>query len=461
MWCGIRPPTRRRPMADLFIDYLSRCSFLLQQGKFVADVCYYYGDQGFNFVPPKHIDPNLGYGYDYDVANADVLLNRMRTEGNNIVLPDGMRYQLLVLPAREDIDVPVLRKLMALVHAGATVVGPKPTRANGLHNMAERDATVRKLAEELWGECDGETVFEHRYGSGKVVWGIPLREILHQRGSRPDFISATYPPEQFKEHIDYIHRRTDDADIYFIVNKDDTYETIYPRFRVAGKVPQIWDPGTGAASDISGCVSTPDTIQFPLTLPPKGSVFVVFREPARSYSSSEDRMTRSTHKLNLAPWTVMFPYNGNTVTGTFEALIPWPKHENPHIRNFSGIAQYGTRFELPDFAFNALTTLKLDLGDLWCVARVTLNGEDLGVVWKPPYQVNITETARQGQNDLRVEVANTWANRLVGDAQFPPEERTTNTNIDFSGTVRRPWGDIPLRDAGLFGPVTLVVSAAP
>jgi hypothetical protein len=138
------------PMAKPFIDYLSRCSFLLQQGLFVADVCYYYGDQGYNFVPPKHVDPSLGYGFDYDVTNAEVILQRMTVRDGRVTLPDGMRYELLVLPERDDIDPTVLRKVAELVEAGATVVGPKPTKATGLHQHVARDQAVRALAGKVW-----------------------------------------------------------------------------------------------------------------------------------------------------------------------------------------------------------------------------------------------------------------------------------------------------------------------
>jgi len=138
------------PMAGPWIDYLSRCSYLLQEGLFVADVCYYYGDQGFNFVPPKHIDPSLGYGYDYDVTNAEVILTRMAVKDGRLTLPDGMSYELLVLPDREDIDPQILARIEQLVHAGATVVGRKPTRSNGLEDYRRRDAEVREIVARLW-----------------------------------------------------------------------------------------------------------------------------------------------------------------------------------------------------------------------------------------------------------------------------------------------------------------------
>ncbi|MBN2132927.1 MAG: hypothetical protein JW741_25735, partial [Sedimentisphaerales bacterium] len=207
------------PKARPWIDYLSRCSYLLQQGVFVADVCYYYGDQGFNFVPPKHIDPSLGYGYDYDVANAEVILARMSVKAGKIALPDGVSYEFLVLPQRDDIDLAVLQKIELLVQKGATVVGPKPTRSNGLADYRNRDRRVREIADRLWGPCDGTTCTEHAYGKGKVVWGKPLRKVLQLRDVGPDFSFAPCHAPDYE--IDYIHRRTPDADVYFVSNRTD------------------------------------------------------------------------------------------------------------------------------------------------------------------------------------------------------------------------------------------------
>ena len=165
-----------------FIDYLARCSYLLQQGLFVGDVCYYYGDQGYNFVPPKRVDPSLGSGFDYDVTNREVILNRMSVQDGRIRLPDGMSYALLVLPDRPDMELDVLKKLAQLIRDGATVVGPKPTRSNGLTDYPGRDAQVRQLADRVWGDCDGRNVLEQAYGQGRIVWGRELRELLRERG---------------------------------------------------------------------------------------------------------------------------------------------------------------------------------------------------------------------------------------------------------------------------------------
>src|SRR6185436_8297489 len=109
-----------------FFTYLNRCQFVLQQGQFVADALYYYGDHVPNFAQLKKSDPaGVLPGYDYDVATQENILN-LHFEGGRLTLPSGMSYRILVLPTRDSISLPVLRRASVLVQAGATVVGPRP-----------------------------------------------------------------------------------------------------------------------------------------------------------------------------------------------------------------------------------------------------------------------------------------------------------------------------------------------
>ncbi len=479
------------PKAKPFIDYLARCSFMLQQGLFVADVCYYYGDQGFNFVPAKHIDPSLGYGYDYDVVNPEVILNRMSVKNGRLTLPDGMQYELLILPDRSDMNLHVLQKIKELVQAGGTVVGPKPTQSNGLTNYPIRDQQVKKLADLLWGNCDGENIFENRYGNGKVIWGHSLREILLSRGIGPDF---HYTSGNEKADLDFIHRQTPEADIYFIRNKKMRPESVNAHFRVSAKAPELWLPDTGAILQSPVYEQTPEGMRVPLQLDPMGSLFVVFRKPVTrphlvsldpgidvtSVNDTQIRLTafeNGSYKMKTSngqtmeieinrippalqltgPWKVYFPAGwGAPNSATFAELKSWIKHENPGIRNFSGTACYKKNFRIPRQWFKKDRKIYLDLGNLWSLGQVTLNDKLLGIVWKPPYRIEITEAANPGQNKLEIQITNTWANRLVGDAKLPPGQRFCRTNITYSGTPGIPWKDIPLRQSGLHGPVQLI-----
>jgi len=477
--------------AKPFIDYLSRCSLMLQQGLFVADVCYYYGDQGFNFVPAKHIDPSLGYGYDYDVINAEALLERMSVNDGRFRLPDGMQYELLVLPDKKDMNLQVLQKIEELVAAGGTVVGPKPDQSNGLTGYPTEDRQIKQLADTLWGNCDGKNVLEHRYGKGKIIWGRSLREILLSRGIGPDF---RYTNDNEQADLDFIHRQTDKEDIYFIRNKKNRREFVNAHFRVSAKTPEIWMPESGTILQQPVYEQMSEGIRVPLDFAPFGSLFVVFRKPVSqthlvsaypginakilserevcitAFENGSYRMKTSdgrTIKIDIdripsaiqitGPWNVKFPAGwGSPDSVTFAELKSWTEHENPGIHNFSGTACYRTEFTIPRQWFGEGKKIYLDLGKLWALGEVTLNGRSLGIVWKPPYRIEITKAARAGQNKLEIEITNTWANRLVGDAQLPPEKRYCRTNITYSGTPGKPWKDIPLRESGLLGPVELV-----
>ena len=479
------------PKAKPFIDYLSRCSFMLQQGLFVADVCYYYGDQGFNFVPAKHIDQSLGYGYDYDVTNAEVILSRMSVKNGRFTLPDGMQYELLVLPDRKDMNLQVLQKIKELVKAGGTVVGPKPTQSNGLTDYPIHDQQVKQLAESLWGNCDGKNVLERRYGKGKIIWGRSLRDILLSHRIGPDF---HYTSIKKDTDLDFIHRRTSQADIYFIRNKKMRREFVNTYFRVSAKTPELWMPDTSAILKQPVYEQTPEGIRVPLQLAPSGSLFVVFRKPvSRLHLASLDPGINATTvtenkvlltafkngsykmktsigrtieiEINRIPsaiqlkgsWKVYFtPGWGAPASATFAELKSWTEHENPGIRNYSGTACYKKNFRIPRQWFKKDKKIYLDLGDLWSLGEVTLNGRSLGILWKPPYRIEITKAARPGQNKLEIEITNTWANRLVGDTKLPPEKRYCRTNITRSGTPGIAWKDIPLRPSGLMGPVQLV-----
>ena len=157
------------------------------------------------------------------------------------------------------------------------------------------------------------------------------------------------------------------------------------------------------------------------------------------------------------PWNVYFPTGwGAPDSARFAELKSWTEHENPGIRNFSGTANYKKNFRIPRSWFAKDKKIFLDLGNLWSLGQVTLNGRPLTVLWKPPYRIEITKAARPGQNKLEIEITNTWANRLVGDAKLPPDQRYCRTNITYSGTPGIAWKDIPLRQSGLLGPVQLI-----
>ena len=277
---------------------------MLQQGKFVADVLAYYGDNAPNLVPARRIAPtiasqwsddkcahcgvakpvdlsSLSHGYDYDYVNEEVILTRMEFRDGKIFLPDGMSYRLLVLPDRETISPAVLKKIGELVKAGATVIGRKPEKSNSLKGFPGCDEEVSKLASEIWGDCDGKTIRTHSYGKGKMMWNRPLDEVLLEMGIAPDFTVEEI--ENKDQHIDFTHRETDEEDIYFVSNSSLEKQEITCRFRVkAGRNPSFWHPQDGKVEPCNVFEAKDGSVRVPLVLDAASSVFVVFRKDGRS-----------------------------------------------------------------------------------------------------------------------------------------------------------------------------------
>jgi hypothetical protein len=274
-----------------FISYLDRCSYLLQQGLFVADVLYYYGDDVPNFVFLKEELPELNFGYDWDKCSKEVILNRVSVRDGKIVLPDGMSYRVLMLAPEKGIDLKLLRKLEQLVKEGMTLIAPRPAEATGLTNFLQNDRDVAEIADRLWGKTDGKTITENRYGNGRVIWGKEVNKVLAEMNVLPDLqYKGTHP----KTALDYIHRTTNDQEIYFVTNRfsqmkyndfeyrylptlPDRYEQVECSFRVSGKFPESWNPVTGETEEIMVYREENGRTIIPLHFEPEGSKFVIFR----------------------------------------------------------------------------------------------------------------------------------------------------------------------------------------
>jgi hypothetical protein len=253
-------------------DYVARCCFMLRQGNFVADVCYLQAEGApCRFSSPdtrpsrKNGYPPARPGYNYDGCPAELVLERMEFENGFLTLPGGMKYRILVLPDSPTMTPQLLGKIKKLVEAGALVIGPKPGKSPSLGNYPKCDDDVQQLATELWD-------------SGKIVAGTNAAEALAARGVKPDF-------DCDQPMVRWIHRRTDDMDIYFIANGAATEQ--YPfagsplvancSFRISGIQPEIWDPESGRISPVVLYDTSDGMTRIPLVLSAKASVFVVFR----------------------------------------------------------------------------------------------------------------------------------------------------------------------------------------
>jgi hypothetical protein len=514
-----------------------------------------------------------------------------------------MSYRLLVLPQATTMTPALLRKVKDLVEAGATILGPRPVKSPSLSNYPQCDEEVKQLAYDLWGDCDGRTVKEHAFGKGKIVWGPTPEETLAQMGVPPDFTAGPF--------VRWIHRRTDDAEMYFVACASQQPAETLCTFRVGGRRPEFWQPQTGRIEPAAMYEQAEGVTRVPIHFEPGGSVFVVFRQsterfdpvvsvtrggrtvlPAPEHKAkviiekavygvlSDPKRTRNVraklqavveggelsfqvarmaqgddpaygivktlivdytadgkpfkvsgtdpeeitlvtttgseqeiavhqgsdgridlkawqtggYELRTAsgrmlrgeapalpqpleiagPWQLHFPPNaGAPDQVTLERLVSWSEHSVPGVKYFSGTATYTKTIAIPPQMLGENRHLVLDLGNVQVAAQVKLNGRDLGILWKPPYRVDIADAAKPGENALEVRVTNLWVNRMIGDENLPEDssrnpdgtlqewpawvrEGKPSPTGRYTFTSWRLWtaGD-PLPESGLLGPVTL------
>ena len=700
--------------APAWTTYLSRCQYLLQEGRFAADILYYVGEGAPNGI--GRLSPPPPPGYDWDACGTDVLLTRLSVKGGRLLLPDGMAYRVLVLPDSPAMTPAALRKVKELIQAGATVVGRRPERSPSLQNYPACDAEVARLGEEVWATCDGKGVTEHAFGAGRVVWGKPLADLLAAAGVPPDFECAS---EERAPRVSRIHRSIGGAEAYFVTSQSQQAEEMECTFRVAGRQPELWHPDTGVIEDWPAYTEKEGRTRVLLRLEPAGSVFVVFRKPARladpvasvayqgpaapvaaapveltivkaeygvfslpaedyadvtakvkallaagqrrvpatnsmaggdpannvvkelrveyvldgkvasrtvpendtleilagaevrralygllptaeeeakqpgvvdvtgilqarvkdgslhvaaendlagdpapmvvkqlrvEYTLNGVRKTITVPEratLNLpadqdaggpevptwelalsaespatspagqskienrkpkillvawqpgtytmataagksstvqvgaeakalpveGPWQVRFPAGwGAPAEITLPKLDSWTDSGNPGARYFSGTADYTKEIDLPAGALGPDSVLLLDLGVVKNFAQVKVNGRDLGILWKPPFRVDVTGILRPGRNRVEVQVTNLWTNRLIGDEQEPEDcewlpggnlkawpawflegkPRPSKNRLCFT-TWKHYTKDSPLLESGLLGPVVIRV----
>ena len=448
--------------ASGWLDYLARCQYLLQQGRFIGDVC---------FLNPggKPAGLNLPAGYDGDACSEELFLKSITVVDGRLTLPSGMSYRVLVLPDRDTMLPAVARKVRELVNAGATVVGPRPDSSPSLQDYPACDQEVQQIAAELWD-------------SGRVISKKPLGTLLADLHLKPDFKADA-------GKVLWIHRRIGDAEVYFISNQEATGRVVNCTFRVEGRQPELWDAMTGEIRE-AGTFSVEDGLtRMPIQFIPRGSIFVVFQQPGHPATGGPNWSEfKPVQKIGGA-WTVRFdPRWGGPGEVKFKSLGDWSKRKEPGIRYYSGTAVYEKEFPAPRTARD--TRIFLDLGKVKNLAEVWLNGTNLGIVWKPPFRVEISGVLHPGQNKLEVRVTNLWPNRLIGDEQQPDDcvwDHARTWDVDGKtiqvgqplkevpawlreGTPRPSAGrytmtswkfytkDSPLLESGLLGPVRILNS---
>ncbi len=425
---------------DVFAAYLKRTNFMLQQGRYSAEVAYFIGEDA-----PKMTgvcDPPLPKGYSFDYINGEVLLNQASVKEGKLLLRSGMQYSVLVLPKLNTMRPALLKKIKDMVQQGLVVVGPAPQYSPSLVNYPHTDREVKKLSDALWKNVAPRGY--QKFGKGYVFGEeATLESVFSVLSVLPDC-----DVDNNALDVRFIHRIVSNNDVYYISNQQERKVTFNATFRVVNGNPDVWDALTGEMRALPEYTRDGRATTVPLELEPFGSAFIVFNG-ANVESKKGMRNFPAGHIISTvtSPWEVTFKgLSAPKGTVRFDSLYDWKNSSDAAIKYFSGTATYTTNLQIS--AVPQQQTY-IDLGHVMAMAKVYVNDHYAGGVWTYPYRLNISTFLNRGENKLKVEVVNNWMNRLIGDQQLPEKERKT-------WAVFNPYtASSELQASGLLGPVTI------
>lgn len=441
-----------------WIAYLSRCQYLLQLGRSASDLCYLVYDR----ITPPRID-----GFECDTIGTDALLQRMTVKNKKLILPNGLSYSVLVLPEDSKMRLDILTKIRQLIKDGATIVGFKPAESPSLTNYPECDVSVKTMAGEIWGEGN---VTDRPFGEGRV-YAMPVKEALNRIGLQQDLQQIAHSGSK---PLLWIHRvLPGDQHIYFLSNQEDVMVKSRISFRISSMLPELWHAETGKTEKAVFWRPNSDRTEMDIDLPASGSVFIIFRKkyakpefvknfnapqptsPRTSFVRSENDglylmgaekghydVELSTGKkrdiqvmdvpaaLSLSnDWQLEFRSTMMSPQAiVLPKLVSWTELTGD-LKYFSGTATYSKTVVIPAATLKPSIRCFLDLGEVKNTARIKLNGKVLDVLWAPPFNLDVTDLLRAGANTLEIQLTNLWANRLIGDEQYPDDVEWTGPRL--------------------------------
>jgi hypothetical protein len=473
------------PMVDSYHQYISRSSHMMQQGQGVADILYLTPEGApMIFTPPadalednEMIPDKKGYGF--DGCSPKMLMERASVKNGKIVFQGASSYEIMVLPNFETMTPELLEKIISLTEQGAKIIGIPPVKSPSLVNYPDCDTQVRKLAEKLWGTLQSpHKISERKFGAGTIYSGGKLHntsadELYSSYENTIELLTESGIPEDFKSEnnsIRFGHRKTDDRDIYFVSNRTSDFQKVNCTFRAAGEI-EIWMGTTGETRKITNYTTKNELTTIPLEFFPYESYFVTFSGseviPASIREAGNFPVFTGVKTIE-GPWDVSFNTKfGGPENIKFDELMDWTEHEMRGIKYYSGIATYKKSVQIDKLQDNSYY---IDLGVVNDIARVKLNGKDMGVIWCAPWRIDISGALKKGKNELEIQVANRWVNRLLGDQLEPDanvrtvkfengllggKEFTTGRYTFTTDAAMRSFKFTEPLSSGLLGPVTI------
>jgi hypothetical protein len=466
------------PMVSSYHDYVTRAQYLLQQGRTVADILYLNTEGSpVVFEPPVSalrgdtIGDRKGYNFD-GVAPSQLMLASVKN--NKIEFPSGASYQVMVLPIYETMTPALLEKINALIEQGATVIGNPPLRSPSLSNYPQCDIQVKRLVDQIWGKgALPNTLVDRKHGLGTIIWGKPV--LLAQDKLYPDYeltaavLKSKGIAEDFNagDNIRYTHRTSADWDIYFVSNTTSHPIDVEGEFRSTKGTPELWNAINGSTKTLADFKLSAGQTNIPLKLAAYESAFIVFSKTHTGNASTLHESTERTVQTLDGQWQLNFdPQWGGPKELTMDVLSDWSKSNIEGVKYYSGKATYHQTFA---FSGDQNKQTFIALGEVKNMAKVKLNGKEVGTLWTAPWRLDISDCIKQGENTIEIEVINLWANRLIGDENKPydgivdgkwPEwllqgKPRTSGRFTFTST-RQYHAKSPLLPSGLIGPVTIV-----
>lgn len=470
------------PMVGAYHTYLARCQYVLQQGRPVADVLYLTPEGCPNvFVPPFSAikGDTIGdrKGFNFDGCTGGQLM-QATVQGHEIQFPGGAHYKVLVLPATGTMTPELMSKIEILVKGGAVIIGKGPTSSPSLVNYPDCDEKLVEISKEIWGNAGNPKKLTYsNYGKGTVITGGEADKLDGQLYPYYETVASILKKLNYTEDftaegpVRYTHRTNADWDIYFVSNITAHLINFESSFRTTKGAPEIWDAVTGKMISLNHFTRGMQQTSMRLKLHAYESCFVVFSKDFKWKAIPGNTIVKAdtVSKLNYN-WDVSFdPKWGGPEHTEFKELKDWTQMSDLGIKYYSGIATYTKTFVVNKISQQKDAHIYLDLGEVKNMARVTLNGKDVGVVWTAPWRIDVTSELQRGNNSLKVEIANLWANRLIGDEKLPydgprngkwpdwllngkprPSKRYTFT------TTGQYSANSPLQVSGLLGPVSII-----
>ena len=407
--------------ARAWTDYLSRSSFMLSQGRNVADIAYFYGEDTNPTAVHYERRVEIPSGWNYDYVNADILCNVLKIKGKSLKAESGAEYRAVVLDtAVHKMSIDLLRALDRISSAGTLICGNKPLRCADLGN----DAEFAELTGRIWSR-DNTFLPEN------------LQFALRNRGIDEDVILED------TDSMAFVHRKLRDSEIYWLSNASSRHRTVKASFKVDGLVPEIWNAYDASVKSVEFQRRDGRTV-LEFEMDRDDALFVVFTRKGGAEESF--RHQPETESIGIdGPWHLAFPDGRGAPDGiTLNHTEDLSASESDALKYYSGTIIYSTTFSLESLP--ELCTLSL--GRVCNMARVSVNGHDLGLCWKEPYSCRIDRgILKKGDNTLEIRVINSWANRLIGDAR-------EGSSLAYTAETYYEAED-PLPPSGLIGPVLL------